>query len=46
MTAVWGGGAGALGAGRDWAGAAQQTTFYFHSNFWVNLHHFLYEQAI
>ena len=26
--------------------AAQQTTFYFHSNFWVNLHHFLYEQAI
>ena len=26
--------------------AAQQTTFDFHSNFWVNLHHFLYEQAI
>jgi hypothetical protein len=25
---------------------AQQTTFDFHSNFWVNLHHFLYEQAI
>lgn len=28
-------------------GAAEtQTTFDFHSNFWVNLHHFLYEQAI
>lgn len=26
--------------------AAQQTTFDFHSNFWVNLHHFLYEQAV
>jgi hypothetical protein len=26
--------------------AAQQTTFDFHSNFWVNLHHFLYEQAL
>jgi hypothetical protein len=26
--------------------AAQQTTFDFHSNFWVNLHHFLYQQAI
>jgi hypothetical protein len=26
--------------------AAQQTTFDFHSNFWVNLHHYLYEQAI
>jgi hypothetical protein len=26
--------------------AAQQTTFDFHSNFWVNLHQFLYEQAI
>jgi hypothetical protein len=26
--------------------AAQQTIFDFHSNFWVNLHHFLYEQAI
>jgi len=26
--------------------AGQQTTFDFHSNFWVNLHHFLYEQAI
>src|ERR1035438_780202 len=26
--------------------AAQQRTFDFHSNFWVNLHHFLYEQAI
>lgn len=25
---------------------AQQTTFDFRSNFWVNLHHFLYEQAI
>ena len=25
---------------------AQQSTFDFHSNFWVNLHHFLYEQAI
>ncbi|HLK19958.1 MAG TPA: hypothetical protein VKT81_13435 [Bryobacteraceae bacterium] len=24
---------------------AQQTTFDFHSNFWVNLHHFLYQQA-
>ncbi|MGD0300772.1 MAG: hypothetical protein ABSE86_27115 [Bryobacteraceae bacterium] len=24
----------------------QQTTFDFHSNFWVNLHHFLYEQAV
>lgn len=26
--------------------AERQTTFDFHSNFWVNLHHFLYEQAI
>ncbi len=26
--------------------AEPQTTFDFHSNFWVNLHHFLYEQAI
>jgi len=26
--------------------AAAQSTFDFHSNFWVNLHHFLYEQAI
>ena len=26
--------------------AAQKTTFEFHSNFWVNLHHYLYEQAI
>ncbi len=25
---------------------AQQTTFEFHSNFWVNLHHFLYKQAV
>jgi len=24
---------------------AQQTTFEFRSNFWVNLHHFLYQQA-
>jgi len=27
-------------------GADTQTTFEFHSNFWVNLHHFLFEQAI
>jgi hypothetical protein len=26
-------------------GEALQTTFEFHSGFWVNLHHFLYEQA-
>jgi hypothetical protein len=26
--------------------SAQQATFDFHSNFWVNLHHYLYEQAI
>jgi hypothetical protein len=25
--------------------ADSQSTFEFHSNFWVNLHHFLYEQA-
>jgi hypothetical protein len=25
--------------------ADSQSTFDFHSNFWVNLHHFLYEQA-
>src|SRR5215472_12514535 len=24
---------------------AAQSTFDFHSNIWVNLHHFLYEQA-
>lgn len=26
-------------------GEAVQTTFEFHNGFWVNLHHFLYEQA-
>ena len=26
--------------------AAGQATFDFHSNFWVNLHHFLYQQAV
>ncbi|HEV2687516.1 MAG TPA: hypothetical protein VGV35_03150 [Bryobacteraceae bacterium] len=26
--------------------AADRPVFEFHSNFWVNLHHFLYEQAI
>ena len=28
------------------AGVAQAGPFEFHSNFWLNLHHFLYEQAL
>jgi hypothetical protein len=35
-----------LGLVTTLAAADTQSTFDFHSNFWVNLHHFLYEQAI
>lgn len=33
-------------AGRDSEPAVADTLFAFHSAFWLNLHHFLYEQAV